>query len=581
VCATSAALGFVIGAFFQPHWTDNVESAQVLAGLVRYAQPTPLSEYHASAYSLSVQLAAILLKAGLSEWTCSVLFSGLQGALSFAALSTLGLAVSESHVAALLMPVLFLRLREWSLTETTYLKILHGHRYPGLFPNDEAIYGVLGLFWILLVLGLLGQRRVKTAAFLLGVMPAVHAGLAPAAFVAAGVFTWALGRERREWIRAGRGAALAGLVVFGLSAAAYLALRPPPGPAAAPEQERAVMAAFLGGWEDHNPPVPAGEWTAFLESEIYTATLALALLTILRRSVPRPVRALAAGLLGIVAVGVSYTLILGARPDLVPWRLRLLLIMRWLNVSSFAFPVIALGLLARLAFRRKSAAAALVLLAVFALVATGYTRSITAASFPGEEESTLTLQSLAFPVTIVIAALALTWLDGTRLALRHGPVASFLVGAAVFGLAAVYLADGPLSHLDGLRHDQDEYADALAAARGRPGLLLVCDGLWSMGRPQIRTRRGLPVDPTQLNMLLKVPSSAPRMREVMRKAYDVDLMDAEPQTSLHAAWPSFTLARWRAIRRDLGVTDVLAPESPNLALPKLFSGALVLYTIPP
>src|SRR5688572_26096500 len=113
VLVVSAAAGFVVGAFARPTWTDNVESAQVLAGVVAYPQRTPMYDYHTSVYSLTIQAAAIALRLGVPEWPLCVVSSGLQGALSFSALALLGLAVSGRPALALLMPLFFLRMREW------------------------------------------------------------------------------------------------------------------------------------------------------------------------------------------------------------------------------------------------------------------------------------------------------------------------------------------------------------------------------------------------------------------------------------------------------------------------------------
>jgi hypothetical protein len=75
VLALSAVAGFLVGAVARPTWTDNVESAQVLAGVVVYPQRTPMYDYHTSVYSLTIQAAAVLLRLGVPEWTISVLSS--------------------------------------------------------------------------------------------------------------------------------------------------------------------------------------------------------------------------------------------------------------------------------------------------------------------------------------------------------------------------------------------------------------------------------------------------------------------------------------------------------------------------
>ena len=150
----------------------------------------------------SLQIVAIdLLRLGVPEWPLSVLFSGLQGALSFAAVALFTFAVSGRASIALILPLILLRLHGWSAAETTYLGMLHGHRYPNHYPNDMAIYGMVGMFSILLVFALFAVGRVKPGAFLLGLMPGLHPGLALPCFLGAAAAFCFAGSERAGWWR--------------------------------------------------------------------------------------------------------------------------------------------------------------------------------------------------------------------------------------------------------------------------------------------------------------------------------------------------------------------------------------------
>jgi hypothetical protein len=107
------------------------------------------------------------------------------------------------------------------------------------------------------------------------------------------------------------------------------------------------------------------------------------------------------------------------------------------------------------------------------------------------------------------------------------------------------------------------------------------DDLWWAGRIQLRTRRPVLLDLTQLNMLLKVPRSGPRIERVLADAYGVSLQEG-PQGPLDGRLPDYDLARWQEIARELGVTDVLVRSGLELALPRVAEGeTLTLYTIPP
>ena len=580
VLALSAAAGFLVGAFVQPSWTDNVESAQVLAGVVVYPQRTPMYDYHTSVYSLTIQTAALLLRLGVPEWPLSVLFSGLQGALGFAAVALFTFAVSGRASVALVLPLLLLRLHGWTAAETTYLGVLHGHRYPNHFPNDMAIYGMIGLFSVLLIFALLAVGRVKLGAFLLGLMPGLHPGLALPCFLGvAAAFVFAGGEQKASW-RSGWRAFAEGLAVSAAGALIQVLFFWDAGESVSPERVPELMRAFLRWWDDHNVPVRAGERLAFFESEIYTAALGLVALTWGRSYLSRATRAVIAGLLVVCAVSVVYSLLFSWRPDFVPWQVQSLLVMRWLNLSSLAFPMLGLGLLGRLALERRNSTAAGILLLLIGLVLAGLTRSLTAASVPWvDQEGTFDQHGFAFPVGLVLAVGALLPLDRRRMP-RHGPRFAAVLGAAMLAVGGAYLFFGPLSRIRPERlSGGDDCTPVLEAAKGRPGLLLVARELWEVGRPQTRTRRPLLIDPTQLNMLEKVPGAAPRIADIWWRVYGIDLVQTGKRR--FPVWTKLDLEGWRQIRREFGVTDVLAHSSEDLQLPVVFENdRLRLYAIP-
>src|SRR5436190_14091321 len=87
VLLISGVLGFWVGAIGFPTWAIPVESAQVVAGLVRYPADNPFFIYHTRVWTLLVQVSAVLLRAGVSEIALSRAFSGILGMLSLQALS--------------------------------------------------------------------------------------------------------------------------------------------------------------------------------------------------------------------------------------------------------------------------------------------------------------------------------------------------------------------------------------------------------------------------------------------------------------------------------------------------------------
>jgi hypothetical protein len=583
VAAVTAAAGFCIGAFVYPMWTDNVESAQVQAQLVSYQAGDVMGLYHDAAYSLAIQIAAILLRAGVSEWTLSLLFSGAQAALSCAAIALATLAVSRSAVTALLAPVLLLRFRaalpDWPESS---LAAFHGHHYPNFFPNHTSVYGVLGLFWILLVLSLFSLRKLRTGAVFLGLMPAVHIGMAPMCAVAIAGAGFFLQRSVRPWLTTIARYGAIGLAVSAASAVSHWSGHWSGATTGSPSEVDRAAAAFVGAWDDHNALLGEGSRFGFFESELYTLMLGGLLLASGARWLASSARVLVVGVLSITALGIVYTAVVNLWPDLIGWRLATLMVTRWLNLSSFAFPVLALGLLGQLAFRERDALAAAVLAATAAVVLSGYAASISGAASQALADDIGALRAYSFPLACVLPACALAWLErrdraAPRYPLRLRPVACALA-LGVCGLTIV----GLFAHADPRRiAGQDAFTPALERVRAGRGLLLVGDNLWELGRVQLRTRRPLLIDPSQLNMLLKVPKAGPRMEYVLRRVYGIPGFAHRPPPNLDLGWPEQTVGFWQSVRRDFGVSEVLVAAGVRLALPVVHQDPyLTLYRIP-
>jgi hypothetical protein len=586
VLAASAAIGFCMGAFVYPMWTDNVESAQVLAGLVEYpkGEGLPMRAYHLSVYTVLIQAAALLLRLGASEWALSVFFSGLQGALACSALALFTLAVSRSATTALLLPVLLLRMRvtlpDWP---GHYLSVYQGHRYPNIFPNHAGIYGIVGLFWILLVFSLFGLRKTKTASVLLGLLPAVHPALALAGFVGALSIAILLRKEVAPWRSTVLRYGAIGFGAFAATAAGQIALASDLATDVPAADVERVATAFVRLWDDHSSLLERHEWIGFFESEYYTLVLGILLLTSLRRLLPEPARIIVVGLLGIVSVAIASTIAIELEPDLFTWHLRALMIRRWLNLSSFAFVVLSIGILGQLAFVRREVPATWALAAAATAVFSGYSLSITAAaSFALSEDAPISwARALLLPVLLVGGAIVLGSLSEKGWTFRYPPkLAPALRGLAAASMS-VSLYVHQLSHIDeGRLRGADVYADVLEAARDRPGLLMMGDDLWWAGRVQLRTRRPVLLDLTQLNMLLKVPQSGPRMEQILKRAYGIELEAGLPG-ALDQELPGYDLARWQELARELRVTDVLVRSNLPLRLPRVAANERVaLYTIP-
>ncbi len=586
VLGVSAALGFAVGAFVHPMWMDNVESAQVIANLVVYPPGNVMRAYHTSVYSLLIQAAAILLRAGVSEWTLSVCFSGLQGALACSSLALVTLAVSRSLTTALALPVLMLRFRE-AIPDTAfdYLATFHGHHYPNLFPNHAGIYGVVGLFWILLVFGLFSLRKVRTASTLLGLMPAIHPGLAPALVVGVLANVVFLRHTLRSWLPTVVRYGAIGIGVFLVTASWQLFFLWDV-PSDVPRQEIARIAeAFVVHWDDHNALLGSGDWVGYFESEYYTLLLSVSLLTFLRHYLSAPARIVVVALLAITIVAIAYAVALNLFPGAFSWQLRSLMLRRWLNLSSFGFVVLAFGLLGQLAFVHRDRWAALAFGAVVALVLSGRPSAITcAAAFAMSDQDTdRLLDGLTFPLVLVLSPLLIAWLRLRKPRPSYAAAWTPVLSTLVFGALAWSLYANQWSRIDTAQlRGEDRNSAVLARVRQHPVLLLVGDGpaIWDIGRIQLRTRRPLLLDPTQLNLLLKVPSVGRQMAWILNRVYGARITDGIPGL-LDEGWSGFDRERWGAIRREFHVTEVLVRKDLPLHLELVAdSETLALYSIP-
>ena len=171
----TALMGFLVGVFVRPAWTHNLLGAQILSGIVPYSSDSVMPALYGTPHSILIELAAVLLRLGVAEWTISLFFSGLQAALGCAALAMLTFAFSRSITTSFLVPVLLLRFGEATLMwPAEYIAVFHGHLYPNIFPVSPAIFGEMGMFLGILALAFLGLGKLRIAGVLLGLLPAVH-----------------------------------------------------------------------------------------------------------------------------------------------------------------------------------------------------------------------------------------------------------------------------------------------------------------------------------------------------------------------------------------------------------------------
>ena len=167
VLLVSGAFGFAVGMFKFPMWQVAIETAQVVAHIVKYPAGNPFYIYHTTLWTILHQIGALLLLSGVSEIAASKLFSGVLVMVSFQALAMVVYALSEDALLAIgaALIIFFSRIAE------------HGVVYPISLTGFGNTYGELGLSLIILVAALLGTGCYGLGGFLLGLAPAVHPAL--------------------------------------------------------------------------------------------------------------------------------------------------------------------------------------------------------------------------------------------------------------------------------------------------------------------------------------------------------------------------------------------------------------------
>ena len=583
--AASAMVGGLIGGLVQPFWTHNVESAQVVAGVVQLPQDNPMLLVHTRVYSALIQGAAVLLRLGMSEWGVSVVSSMLEGSLAFAAVAACALSVSGRPLVSLLTPTLFLAWGERAGQATTYAGMFNGHTYPVHFPTTSSVYGHVGLYLVLLIFSLAALGKIRIAAVMAGLAPAIHPTLAAACWLG---LAFAIGSDWPAVRAAVRRAApyfLGGLLVFAVSLGWHLAegYFPSAGGLAG---HRPLTDAFATYWMDHQ--VRRLSELRMLEVDLYLVLLATVLLRRWPSELPRDGRLLVKALLAITLIGGAYTIVAAAFSAAMSPLLRTLLITRWLNLNSVALPALVLGLLGLCACRRANRTAAIALVTASALVAvdiTGWT-SVYAYASEARTLGGVTVAGLIRSLCLPALVFACAWVIGTPARptplLRLGALwqRTLRVSLALVIAGVLVRQAAALDRERVMGEDAD--TPIMARARTGTGLLLVGYDL-DVDAVQERTRRGVLRDLHQVSPSY-VPEAAEAFEHLLQRVYGLSLLDQRGMDALHSTapnWQARTLVEWQVLRAEFDITEVLVARGTVLQLPQVMnSDRLTLFGIP-
>jgi hypothetical protein len=516
--ATGAGMGLA-----RADWQWAVEVAQTASGVVSHPPDSVPAIVAASLWSLVTQACGVGLRLGLSEATLSLVVSAAGTALAMLALAMLAYASSQRTLVSLgaALAVVGFRLAEPGFGSG-------GVIYPIYLLPTPHTYGAIGLFSALVAVGAVGSGWSRAGAFLLGLLPAIHASIGATVVAAAGITL--LWQRRTESGGPGLRWAGSGLALSAISLLVHklmFADTPP-----APSNADAYLDAFVGFWDGHRQQV---NWdsTAVRNNAVIPILAVLALSrggSRFTSSFRWLLRLLA--VMGVLSLGVAA--VTHVPPGKLPSWLVIAMPGRVLNVNVLAFAALSIGLAAAWLWPAATDAADI-------MRRTRLTRA-------------------AAPTLAVVFLLV-----GTTAyhAMRRNPM--------------------PLADQFALPPNDPAFQ---AASRGE-GRLLTSGGLWLI---QLRTRRPVLIDGGTLDTLPYALASAPQVDRILREIYGTNLFDPPPEARntgtvpadwTRQTWESYSFDAWRRIGRDWSVTQVLAYGDWQLDLPRVArSRDFALYQIP-
>ena len=190
-------------------------------------------------------------------------------------------------------------------------------------------------------------------------------------------------------------------------------------------------------------------------------------------------------------------------------------------------------------------------------------------------------RTLLVAILALVIAARLAWSSARKAAV------SLIASAAAVAVLGVAVHSHWADAADELR---DWSNDPLyAQVHAGEGMLLTCSNQFFV---QLKSRRPVLLCGGALDTLAYMPESGPRMQQVLRQVYGIDLLDppaeirqARPGALLpdtgKALWEARSMAQWRSVVEPFGVTQVLAYADWKIDLPEVARNSKsALYRIP-
>jgi hypothetical protein len=583
VLVVSGLIGFRIGLVGFPTWHICLETAQVVAGLVRYPADNPFYIYHTKLWSLVIQACAVLLRAGLSEITLSLALSGLLGMISFQALAMVTFAISRNALVAIAAAVVV-----FASGVTDY-----GSVYPVWLVGTHHSYGAIGLSTFVLAIGLIGAGFYRSGGFLLGVGPAIHPSVGVwVGSIAVGALAWTYFDMRGE-VRPALRYFAAGCAVTLLSLAIQFALIDDV-PVADTAAVARAFSTFERLWDAHRRArIEFADTGATFNRTV--GPIAILWLIGFARDLPRPALFLlrVAAIAGMVSVGVVFLTRLP--PDSMPMTLSILMPGRLLNLDIVLIGPLLIGLID--AYRHRRSAQVLLVGTLAGLLVTSKSLIWRWVAERGAQPWNVRVDPALLFEAAALAILGIALWQAARepigRAAEPAPsrwAAHWLYPAATFAVLVVALASGwRIAGSRSIYRDRTNDPFYQAVAADRRGLTVTAG---SFQLVQLYTRRPVLIDSGALDTMVYAPESGPALAQIVTDVYGINFFDPPremrsssliPHDANRFTWsPSrFTAQRWRELRRTYNVSQIVTRSDYELDLPMVAEGdGLRLYRIP-
>lgn len=580
--------GFVCGAK-NAYWQVSLEPGLIYSGLMPCPTGIPFYFLHVKVFSLiNYVTAQLLLLTGSEYFTCWAL-SGMLGAVAFMALASIIFSICRNVFYALAgMCVIYL----CDLTGG-------GVVYSIVMMGSIHTYGVIGLTFTTLTIGLFSAGFYRSALICLGLAPTVHPSMGSflyLIFFLTAIFNLRLSVDVAKkycwyWV-AGFAVSVAALF-WQLYLMRVL-------PVISNSEKQIYLDAICGYWDLHrrkfNFFAPGVLWCAMT---IVLSALALKIFKAEKRLKFMFSMLIICGALSLLGGVVSWL-----PQAMLPRYLVMFMPGRYIIVGNFMIPAIMIGIILCRELYEKGRQ--WLLLRLIVSFAAAFFSNSMLYKFGGFDDFSGTKMLIA----VSIGLAAWTMLAGFSCLLKNKLpdillaklnrlnrpeyyiVCCLLLLAAVTAFRIIVMNPANASrewrNADKLEYikywGNDSFYKTVAE---RTGLLLNVHG---NNYVSSLTRRPALIDATVVAGFAMAPECGPAVNRVMQEIYGVDLLTPPPEEYRNrdvpaelyrTLWEKRSAVEWSAIRKKFNVSDIIVPLDWKLNLPKVVANNQYrLYSIP-